>query len=78
MALNSEEPQEFVEYPQRGVQWHHRVLRRRLQETVWIVVTPERDVHIKDHNAARLAAMLAHRGYFGGRALAGSCNSPQV
>ena len=56
-SLDIREPQILIFYQQDPVQWHHRVLLRRLHDAVWVVATPELEVQVEDLAKLRLAAL---------------------
>ena len=47
-ALDIPEPQVLVYYSDPNVEWHHRILLRRLQGSTWVVVTPDGDTQLED------------------------------
>ncbi len=76
MSLDIDEPQVLVQYPDDDLEWHHRVLLRRLRDATWIMLTPDLNIEVADlgeHTllppvrAAPLPADVADRCYtFGG------------
>jgi hypothetical protein len=42
------EPQVLVRFPDDTLDWHHRVLLRRLRDATWIVLTPDFDTEVQD------------------------------
>ena len=55
-SLDIREPQIPIFYEQDQVQWHHRVLLRRLRDAVWVLATPELEMQVEDLSKLRLAA----------------------
>jgi hypothetical protein len=49
-SLDIDEPQVLVLYPDErpGYQWHHRVLMLRLENSSWVVWTPDNDLYVDD------------------------------
>jgi len=48
MALDCEEPQVLVRFVDDQIQWHHRVLIRRLSAAIWIALTPDGELQVID------------------------------
>ncbi len=48
MSLDIDEPQVLVQFPGDDIEWHHRVLLRRLHDATWIVPTPDFDIEVAD------------------------------
>eukprot|EP00974_Lingulodinium_polyedra_P024441 2366040-Lingulodinium_polyedra.AAC.1 len=57
MALDIEEPQVLINFPDDPVPWHHRVLLRRLRDAVWVVLTPDGELQVEDLGDYRLLPM---------------------
>ena len=48
MAHNVAEPQVLLYDEGGNLEWHHRVLLRRLRDAVWVVLIPERDIQVEN------------------------------
>ena len=48
VSLDIEEKQVLVYYENDAIDWHHRILVRRLDGTKWIWITPDYDVQVVD------------------------------
>jgi hypothetical protein len=56
-SLDIREPQILVFFEPDQVQWHHRVLLRRLHDAVWVLATPELEVQVEDLSRLRIATL---------------------
>eukprot|EP00971_Amphidinium_carterae_P329620 6462205-Amphidinium_carterae.1 len=70
-SLDIEEPQILLRYPEDAVEWHHRILIRRLRDSVWVVLTPDSELQVENLSDFQLLAL--GRGEAVPRVAVGNC-----
>ncbi len=58
LSFDIDEPQVLVQYPDDAIEWHHRVLPQRFRGAVWLVLTPDLNVEVKDLSQSNLFPLV--------------------
>eukprot|EP00971_Amphidinium_carterae_P104106 2061796-Amphidinium_carterae.1 len=71
VSLDIDEPQVLLRFADDPVEWHHRVLIRRLRDAVWVVLTPDGELQVE--NLADYQLLALERGQPVPALAAGNC-----